>query len=243
LCDPQRRLSHANVLTCDRPAVPEPIGPGSGNYRRTCHDRDRSARFCAVDPPLLRFLKPFSTPRHTSRVWIVPKRPSFRISRSQARLKTVLLDTADVLGRVVRDVSSHDVDLAFPIVCDQKSRGCDRRTRSLTLAIDPAMSSDAALIRVVLATSRHAPSRPSSARCSATRSGLLSHAALPGRTFFEFPPSSFRPAALLGSITRPFAGLLPRMGEPSPFLVLGPTCRFARRAFAPRFIFVGVTPR
>jgi hypothetical protein len=76
-------------------------------------------------------------------------------------------------------------------------------------------------------TSRHAPSRPSSARCSATRSGLF--CTRPCRTnVLPFPPSSFRPAALVGFTFRPFAGLLPRMGEPSPFLALGPTCRFAR---------------
>jgi hypothetical protein len=46
-------------------------------------------------------------------------------------------------------------------------------------------------------TSRHAPSRPSSARCSATRSGLF--CTRPCRTnVLPFPPSSFRPAALLG---------------------------------------------
>jgi hypothetical protein len=50
-------------------------------------------------------------------------------------------------------------------------------------------------------------------------------------------PCVSRPAALLGF--RPFAGLLPRMGEPAS-LPLGPTCR-SRASRPPRLIFVGVT--
>jgi len=61
------------------------------------------------------------------------------------------------------------------------------------------MSSDAALIRVVL--SNLASCTVASFICAVFRYAkwTFSHAALPERTFFEIPPSSFRPAALLGS--------------------------------------------
>jgi hypothetical protein len=135
------------------------------------------------------------------------------------------------LGWVVRDVSSHYFDSQFPSSAIQ-SRGCDRRIRFRSShARDRSSHVERRRLEFVssLKISRHAPSRPSSARCSATRSGLLR--GLAGRRFFQ---ASFHisPGGAPGSLSGPSQVCSRPMGEPSPFLALGPTCRFARRASA-----------
>jgi hypothetical protein len=150
------------------------------------------------------------------------------------------------LGRVVCDVSSHKFDLASHRLRLGHAGAIgesDQMTlvRNLcTLATDPAMSSDAACNpcrrpRVMHRRDLYQRGVPLRERDCAVRG-------LARRRFFRFLLPSF--AGRRSWVhDGPSQVCSHRMGEPSPFLALGPTCRFARiTRHAPIYFRRGKTP-
>jgi len=177
--------------------------------------------------PLLRFLNPC---QHTSAsvaglLSEAAKPRTLAITRPE----TVLLEMADVLGGVVRSVSSYELTPAAHRLRDF-SRGCGRWNRSEDHAREKPGHVERRRLRFVPSLKARVMHRRDLISAVFRYASGTSQPCR--RQDVQFLLPYCRPAALLGFLP-PFAGLLPRMGEPSPFLVLGPTCRFARQTFAP----------
>jgi hypothetical protein len=219
-----------NVLTCDRPAAPKQSAR-PGNYRRTRHDRDRVDCARRHRSASLEVYQPFSTRRHAQRACVgVPKRPASERSLSHDSKRCCSKRRTFWGGSFVTCQATTSTRSSHRLRSNRAGVIGESDFDPRTLAIDPAMSSDPA----------YNSCRPSKLRVMHRRVLHLRgvplrevdfYAALPDEGSSK-PPSTFRPAALLGSLSGPSQVCSRPMGEPSPFLALGPTCRFARRASA-----------